>query len=135
MLPIALALAALAAAPAAADVFTFETPSENIQCSVGVETEGTDILCTIIERNGQPAVPRSAGCLHDFGHTFLMYETGPVQPICEPLNGNRDGFDRAEYGVTGTFGGITCHSSQQGLECRNRDGHGFFLSRAGQLVF
>ncbi|WP_170427829.1 DUF6636 domain-containing protein [Ruegeria arenilitoris] len=125
----------LLATGAQADVWTFETPSENIQCSVGQELNGSDIYCTIIERRGDPAMPRPADCQSDWGHDFFMLNTGPVQMMCEPLNRNRDGFERAEYGVTGKFGGFTCHSSKKGLECKNQDGHGFFLSRAVQRVF
>ena len=113
------------AIPAAADVWTFETPSENIQCSVGEDFEVlSDIHCTIIERSGPPAA-----------HAFYMKEEGPAELLCETLDRNKDGFDRAEYGVTGEFGGFTCQSSRKGLECRNRDGHGFFLSRARQSIF
>ncbi|MCW3782848.1 DUF6636 domain-containing protein [Defluviimonas salinarum] len=121
--------------PAHADIWTFETPSENIQCTVGMEVGMSDIQCTIIERHGAPALPRPADCASDWGHSFLMLDRGPVQMLCEPLYRGRDGFHRADYGVTGTFGGFVCHSSQKGLECRNRDGHGFFLSRAVQTVF
>ena len=42
---------------------------------------------------------------------------------------------QAPYGETGHFGQIVCTSSRQGLECRNADKHGFFLSRARQSVF
>lgn len=125
----------LCASPAFSDVWTFETPSENIQCSVGQEVDFSDIQCTIIEKNGPPALPRPSNCQSDWGHTFFMNNTGNVRMECAPLNRNRDGFDRAEYGVTGEFGGFVCHSSQKGLECRNQDGHGFFLSRAVQRVF
>ncbi|MGR3758960.1 DUF6636 domain-containing protein [Roseobacteraceae bacterium NS-SX3] len=124
-----------AAGMAAADIFTFETPSENIQCSVGLEAGGADIYCTIIERRGPPALPRPPGCTLDWGHTFLMYDTGLVQLICAPLDRSRGGYERADYGATGSFGGLSCHSSRKGLECRNLDGHGFFLSRARQVVY
>ncbi|MAZ15209.1 MAG: hypothetical protein CL535_02555 [Ahrensia sp.] len=124
------------AIPAAADVWTFETPSENIQCSVGEDFEVlSDIHCTIIERSGPPAAPRPTDCGLDWGHAFYMKEEGPAELLCETLDRNKDGFDRAEYGVTGEFGGFTCQSSRKGLECRNRDGHGFFLSRARQSIF
>lgn len=127
--------AAMLAGPATADVFTFETPSENIQCVVGLGTDNSDIECTIIERNDPPAAPRPVGCKSDWGHTFSMFERGAVQMHCAPLSRNRDGFDRADYGVTGRFGGFTCNSRRSGFECRNLDGHGFFLSRAKQTVF
>ncbi|WP_037307072.1 DUF6636 domain-containing protein [Ruegeria halocynthiae] len=130
-----LCLSIVFASGSQADVWTFETPSENIQCSVGQGAGVSDIFCTIIERRGTPALPRPADCQSDWGHDFLMLNTGPVQMQCGPLNRNRDGYDRAEYGVTGKFGGFVCHSSKKGLECKNEDGHGFFLSRAVQRVF
>jgi hypothetical protein len=54
---------------------------------------------------------------------------------CAPLSRSKAGFDRADYGVTGAFGDITCHSARTGFECRNAEGRGFFLSRARQSVF
>lgn len=136
MLRLSLLLLLAIAFPAAADVWTFETPSENIQCSVGEDIEVmSDIHCTIIERSGSPAAPRPTGCDLDWGHAFYMKEKGPAQLLCEKLDRNKDGFDRAEYGVTGEFGGFTCSSSAKGLECRNLDGHGFFLSRGRQTIF
>ncbi|WP_300072813.1 DUF6636 domain-containing protein [uncultured Ruegeria sp.] len=125
----------ICATPAFSDVWTFETPSENIQCSVGESAGFSDIQCTIIERNGPPALPRPANCQADWGHEFLMNNTGTVQMVCAVLSRHRDGYHRAEYGVTGQFGGFVCHSSKKGLECTNQDGHGFFLSRAVQRIF
>lgn len=118
-----------------ADVWTFETPSENIQCIVGEEPGASDLECTIIEYSSLPVVPRPVWCQSDWGHTFRMRDRGHVEMICAPMNRNKDGFDKAEYGVTGRFGGFTCHSSREGLECSNLDGHGFFLSRSRQRLF
>ena len=126
---------ALTPLPVWGDVFTFETPSENIQCSVGVEADISDIRCTIIEKSAAAPLPRPAGCALDWGHSYAMNDRGPVQMLCEPLSRDRSGFDRADYGVTGRFGGFTCHSSTKGLECTNLDGHGFFLSRRVLRVF
>lgn len=121
--------------PAHADVWTFETPSQNIQCSVGVEQTFSDIICTIIERHGQPALPRPANCNADWGHTFSMNNTGAAEVLCVETNTSKGGFERAEYGVTEEFNDFSCHSSRKGLRCENQDGHGFFLSRATQTVF
>lgn len=130
-------LLALALIPtlAVADVFNFETPSGNIDCSVGLGQASSDIYCTIHERSGPPAAPRPSGCNSDWGHNFFMLNRGAVQIMCEPKGPNHEAFERAEYGVTGRFGGFACTSSKKGLECRNEDGHGFFLSRASQRVF
>lgn len=135
MVRLCVTLLLLSAAPSVADVWTFETPSENIQCVVGQGAGGSDIECTIIERHGPPAAPRPADCSDDWGHSFFMRDRGPARVLCQPLDRGRGGHDRAEYGVTGEFGGFTCHSARTGLECRNRDGHGFFLSRARQSIF
>ena len=39
------------------------------------------------------------------------------------------------YGHSLSFGAIVCTSSEQGLECVNGEGRGFFLSRAAQRIF
>ncbi len=120
---------------ASADVWTFETPSRNIQCTVGQEADSSDLTCTILDRTGPPARPAPADCMSHWGHTFFMRDTGPVAMPCEAPGPDRRGHSRADYGVTGRFGGITCLSEKTGLTCRNQDGHGFFLSRARQTVF
>lgn len=126
---------ALGTLPAHADVWTFETPSENIQCVVGEGPGSSDLTCTIIERGGTPPLPKPATCASDWGHTFYMADRGPAEILCEQTSRDKGGFDRAEYGVTGEFGGFTCFSSTKGLRCENLEGHGFFLSRRRQEVF
>ncbi|WP_035898767.1 peptidoglycan-binding protein [Labrenzia sp. DG1229] len=133
-------LLTLCSLPALADVWTFETPSENIQCTVGEgfdenEQAQSDITCTIIERSGPPALPRPNDCASGWGHVFSMRNRGPVQMECGAPSQDRGGSSRAEYGVTGEFVGITCHSSRQGLTCTNRDGNGFSLAKRRQAVF
>lgn len=125
----------LAASPALGDVFGFQTPSGNIACSVGMEADSADIECVIHEKNGPPAAPRPAGCKGPWGHRFTMTERGPVKMACGGPGQKVDWGDVAPYGDTGKFGAITCLSSQAGFQCRNGDGHGFFLSRAKQSVF
>ncbi|MGR3322304.1 MAG: DUF6636 domain-containing protein [Pseudooceanicola sp.] len=131
----AFCLCLLFAPPAWADVWTFETPSRNIQCSVGEGRDGSDLSCTIVNRQGPPAMPQPAGCGHPWGHVFFMLNRGPARVVCEPIYDSPGAQDTAEYGVTGRFGGFTCLSSTSGLRCVNEDGHGFFLSRRSQSVF
>ena len=127
-------LVALFPANSFADVWTFETPSENIQCAVGQEANYADLTCTIIKRSGAPAMQRPSDCTAEWGHVFFMQDRGPVEMQCSNGNHSKGGFDRADYGVTGKFGGFTCHSSKKGLKCTNRDGNGFFLSRRQQTI-
>ena len=130
-------VAALTAAPALADVTPFETPSGNIQCSVGTGEGPPGIECMISELSGAPTTPRPAGCNGVWGHRFAMGERGVVTLQCgSPLPRDRaPAGNIAQYGKVGQFGGIVCQSSEAGLECRNADGHGFFLSRRRQSVF
>lgn len=123
--------------PAAADVFLFKMPSNNVVCSVGLEADMSDIRCEIFERSGRPPRPVPAGCMAYWGHVFSMRDTGPVTMECIDFNPGiaASVSDVAAYGVTGTFGGITCLSQEAGLRCTNRDGHGFQLARRKQSVF
>lgn len=125
----------LCAQPSSADVFNFETPSQNVQCNVGIGDGFADISCTIINRQGPTALPRPANCKSDWGHKFEMNDRGPVKMVCSPLDSSKGAQSVAEYGVTGKFGGFKCLSSKKGFECLNRDKNGFFLSRKKQLIF
>ena len=131
-----IALAGLVAAgPAFADIEIFRMPSGNIECSVGTDVGSSDIQCVIFERSGAPAAPRPAGCDGAWCHLFAMRDRGSVQPACG-APGTPAGGGVFAYGRTaGANTGITCQSSTEGLECRNRDGHGFFLSRARQAIY
>ena len=124
----------LFAAPAKADVWSFSTPSGNIECWVGAEISLADITCTIFQRTAHmeqfPACP-----LHR-GISAFMNNRGGVQVTCIPVSERPSGRHQiVGYGQTNGAGGITCYSSRQGLDCRNEDGHGFFLSRAAQTAF
>lgn len=123
-------------APAVADVWTFATPSRNIECVVGEGFEGSDIECTIFNRSQPAKVQELSSCPLNRGITFIMRNTGGVQGACTPVGAGPTGAqDVAEYNVEGKFGGFTCYSATSGLQCRNESGHGFHLSRANQQVF
>jgi hypothetical protein len=130
-------LGACLAPMAQADVFLFSTPSRNIECAVGLDEVSADITCTIHERNGLPALAQPSTCLAPWGHHFTLLERGPVQMGCggPGARNTASHVEIAPYGETGQFGLITCLSLETGFECRNADGHGFFLSRARQSVF
>lgn len=126
------------AAPAAADVFTFATPSGNIECSVGIGEGPSDIICTIYNREGPPALPKPATCTGIWGHDFMMRSIGRVEMTCRdrPLGQPGGAQGIAHYGEQSGFDpALVCLSTERGLECRNSEGHGFFLSRARQSVF
>ncbi|MEL7182526.1 MAG: DUF6636 domain-containing protein [Pseudomonadota bacterium] len=121
------------AGPASADGLGFRTPSANIYCNGSLQSGqggGADLGCTIINHNGRPGCPAGRQFNVD------MDERGSVRASCGPPSGRASRYsDVAQYGVTATFGRITCTSQKTGFSCTNADGHGFFLSRASQRVY
>lgn len=122
-------LTLLAATPSRADVFSFETPSGNIECSVGLGEGPSDIICEIVQTSAPPPRPRPADCSASWGHRYSMRARGPVTMDCAPEPRDLVISEKAPYGQTGSWDGITCLSDTSGLQCMNLDGHGFFLSR------
>ena len=127
----------LIAAPALADVSPFHTPSGNIQCFHGAETGvPSDVSCEIVQRSGPPAMPQPASCPGAWGHKFTIRESGRVQMDCGAPSGGEPFGDVAGNGQTADYGrGFRCTSEKTGFTCVNRDGHGFFLSRASQKLW
>jgi hypothetical protein len=124
---LALATAALAALPAAAGALTqFQTPSRNIGC-IGGTFDGRQFLRCDIGRTSVPAPPRPSTCDADYGYAFEMSPSGRAHRICHgdtALGGPRV----LGYGRSIRIGAFSCTSRQAGLTCRNRAGHGWFLS-------
>ena len=135
LLRLAAALALLAL-PARADVWSFATPSGNIECVVGEGFSGSDIECTIYARSAPAAIPGLEGCPVSRGVTVSMLNRGVVRAACAPAGARATGAQSvAAYNQEGSFGGFVCYSATSGLQCRNEDAHGFHLSRASQSAF
>jgi hypothetical protein len=114
----------------------FQMPSGNIRCTSDVHNgQPSDIVCTILERSGPPTTPPPPECQIEWGYTFELGGRGDVKAACGGPITLDGGVPVLRYGRTWTLGGVICVSSESGLECRNADGHGFFLSRARQSVF
>jgi hypothetical protein len=120
----------------------FKTPSGNIVCGFGIAPDGTASMeCGI--KSGLKPPPTQIHCdAGDPNHKRVsMRDTGRASPVlCAgdpgPLLPQIDARARVlGYGTTIRFGGISCHSELTGLTCRNRSGHGFFLSRESWRLF
>jgi len=100
---------------------TLQMPSKNIGC-----TEGEGVLvCDIL--SGLRPEPKKQ-CELDW--TGMEMETlGPAQPRCAGDTAYDQSAPVLEYGTAWSRGGFTCVSMSNGLECRNRENHGFLLSR------
>jgi hypothetical protein len=132
--------AAQGSAPAAPATFKFgylETPSGNIQCDYGYGGSSAAYLRCGVRSGLRPPEPRPpGGCGVDSGYAgrrVFMRATGPARP--EPCEGDAGPFTERgvarvlAYGTNWSRAGFRCSSAFTGLTCRNRSGHGFFLSR------
>ena len=115
----------------------FKTPSSNIVCDyfihIGSRASESNVGC-VIKSGLRPAPPRRP--CQDGGYAgdrVYLGVTGGVQvPSCAGDPGPYVNVDRARvlaYGKTWSGGGFRCTSALTGLTCRNKSGHGFFLSR------
>jgi uncharacterized protein DUF6636 len=112
---------------------SFHLPSGNVGCIADDEVEGWELRCDISERSWRgPARPRN--CDLDYGDALAMAGTGRPYWVCHGDTVLGQG-PVLRYGQSWRAGPFTCLSQVAGLTCSNRNGHGFFLSRASYRVF
>lgn len=132
---VALASLALAGSVQAA-LYQFRTPSSNIGCVFSSDPGrgGPYLRCDILS-GLKPKPPKPKNCPVDWGFGFQMNATGRARNVCagDTTVGRRAKVLR--YGTKWSRGGFTCTSRVKGLRCRNRSGHGFFLSRGHSFRF
>jgi hypothetical protein len=130
------------APPRAKDGY-FKTPSGNIICyhSPGPVDRPVAFLGCGVKTGLKPAPPRRP-CENGgyAGDRVELFATGRTRvPPCAgdpgPFTGYVVGARVLGYGKTWSGGGLSCRSEFKGLTCRNRSGHGFFLSRTRWRAF
>jgi len=119
---------------------SFKTPSGHIVCGYGAGSSAgdTSIGCGI--ESGLRPMPRNT--CHDLdysGKRMSLHSTGTaVVDLCAGDPGPFLLVDKAPvlgYGSSWRGRGVTCTSRRTGLTCRNRSGHGFFMSRVRSYRF
>ncbi len=121
----------------------FKTPSGNIVCfhSPGPPDLPRAFIGCGIKSGLKPPPPRRPCTDGGYaGDRVELLATGGVHvPSCAgdpgPFAGLHVGARVLGYGKTWTGSGIRCTSAVTGLTCRNKSGHGFFLSRAHWRAF
>jgi hypothetical protein len=134
VLALAVAVAALASTAGArtSGIALFRTPSGNIGCIAS--TDPTGLRCDI--KSGlrpKPATPK--GCHLAYGDSLEMGATSRPGYTCHGDTVFDPHAKVVAYGKTFTYGPFRCTSQSAGLTCRNRAGHGWFLSRASYRRF
>jgi hypothetical protein len=142
--PLRLAAVGLAAAAAlsfagpvparSSPTFTFfRTPSHNVAC-VASAAYATSLRCDILS-GLVPRPPRPARCSLDWGFGYTLFGRGRAEVTCAGDSANDPHAKVIPYGASWRLGPFRCTSRRAGLRCTNRDGHGFFLSRARSRRF
>jgi hypothetical protein len=117
---IAMCAAAIVPASANADVF-FKTPSDNIVC----QTSRGALQCSVLSDRRGPNLP--VYFLRRRGKPYVQTVTGDPAFTVPVL-----GYGRSKRLLGGV---VRCTSRKAGLTCRNRRGHGYFLSRGRKTLF
>ncbi|MDQ2983832.1 MAG: hypothetical protein M3R70_07925 [Actinomycetota bacterium] len=125
-----------ASAAGSSVVISFRTPSGNIGCGYASGLGGPPSLRCDIRSGLRPRPARPRGCVDlEWGDSFQMNRTGRAGVTC---HGDTVIDPRARvlrYGSSWARDGFKCVSRTTGLRCRNRSGHGFFMSRARSVRF
>jgi hypothetical protein len=100
---------------------SFQMPSKNIGCQTGEGVLVCDILSGL---NPEP----NQECELDWTG-MEMERLGPAQPRCAGDTAYEQSAPVLEYGTSWSRGGFTCASMTNGVQCRNKENHGFLLSR------
>ncbi len=112
----------------------FRTPSANIGCAYSSGSGKPSLRCDILSGlKPHPAEP--SDCNLDWGFGFALAPTGRARPVCAGDTAVDRTAKVLRYGRTWSRGGLTCTSRVAGLRCKNRSGHGFFLSRGHSYRF
>ena len=120
----------------------FKSPSGNILCGYSQSSTRTNLGCVVQSGLKPQPAARRPGCsppitvaLRATGRAFVTDETCSGADAPEtPYVGS--GIAKVlPYGTSWSGGGLRCTSESVGLTCRNRSGHGFFLSRERWRAF
>jgi hypothetical protein len=105
-------------------IFEFRLPSKNIACAYAPSVNY--LRCDIF--SGLKPKPHGSCREGDWSSIFLP-KTRRARPGCISDSVYNPNARVLRYGHTWKKGPYTCRSKRVGLRCRNRSGHGFFLSR------
>ncbi len=114
---------------------TFLTPSGNIGCGYSSGPGPRSLRCDIAS-GLKPKPQRPKDCRHlNWGDSYTMNVRGRATLTCHGDTVIIKGSKVIAYGTTWRRSGFVCRSRATGLTCKNRSGHGWFLSRQHSYRF
>jgi hypothetical protein len=111
---------------------SFVTPSGNIRCAAWRSGGKWSMRCDVYE-HFWTAPPGSCPDFGDYGSFLGMSKRGWPEFIC--ASDAIDATNTLYYGQKWRAGPFKCKSRSSGLKCRNKKGHGWFLSRETYRTF
>jgi hypothetical protein len=132
MARLALLLALVFPASAAASFTFFQTPSHKIGCAYS--SSPANLRCDI-STGLKPPPAKPKGCMNDWTFGYEMGPRGHARTLCAGDSVFAATARVVRYGTTWRGGAFSCKSQKTGLRCRNKSGHGFFLSRQHSYRF
>jgi hypothetical protein len=116
------------AVPAAAHA-EFQSPSTNINCSLGQVINGDITVTCELAQHNWVAPPKSPDCHLNWGSRIELDQSGPAHFDCYGQSMPMPD-QTLNYGGSIRRGPITCYSEVSGMTCTNSDnGHFFRVSR------
>jgi len=105
--------------------FGFRTPSGNIVCNRGLATTGAPGVSCVVFSASSAARGQASWLVGPSGRARFRFVLGNIGTDVPVL----------PYGTSWRRYGIVCTSRSTSLTCRNRDGHGYTLSRERRRIF
>jgi hypothetical protein len=114
----------------------FQTPSGNIICSLDPAQQHQEafLRCDVFKGSSTPP-SQPKDCELDWGWVFGMGERGTSLRLCHGDTLFNPTVPVLAYGTRWAQAGFVCEVTTQRLRCTNRNGHGFELARARQVLF
>jgi Family of unknown function (DUF6636) len=135
LLTVTLAALGYAASPALAGDSRFQSPSENIGCAMSWSRAGAGVRCDIQAHSWHIAKPPGVCPELDYGGGFDVTRRSRRGTVVCAGDTTLGVGKHLRYGHTISHNGIKCISERSGMTCRNRRGHGFFVSRQRYRLF
>jgi len=126
------------------DGVEFDSPSGNIHCGIYLSGGTLDYFgCAIDEYDWEDPTPTGAALecsqMIHYGGGFIVPADGPTGVLCRGgvmFGGEIQPVAVLPYGTSVTYAGVTCESSESGVNCRGLvTGSGFELSSSEYSVF